>query len=104
MAEISIEKQNNVDVSRLRATMDAAFKYVGHEITQKGFAKMISDILRAKRCQIKRKGTLNPTKKPINIQDNHWDALGKYWDEKETNALCQYMCHVRDQVKNVFTP
>ena len=72
MGEIYYRKQEDIDVSRLRATIDVAFEYRGHEFTKKGFAGMVSDMLRNKRYKMKRKMTLNPKRKPdINLQDPH---------------------------------
>ena len=76
--EVYFRNQDNIDMKRLRATMDTMFEYYGQELIDKGFGGMVLDMLRNKQCRLKRKKTLCPKKKPLNIQDGHWNALEKY--------------------------
>ena len=58
--------------------MDIMFEYCGHEITENRFAEMVKNFLWNMHSRIKRKRTLYPKRKPLNIQDAHWDAFLQY--------------------------
>ena len=95
LGEVYLKNQVDEDISKLQAIMDASFEYQPREIIEKDFKEMVTNMLRNKRCQMKGKRMLHPKKKPLSIQEAHWDALINYLDKIDTIELYDYMSEVR---------
>jgi hypothetical protein len=102
MAMVRVTEQDPVDMARLRLQLDGKFEYVGGELSAAGFRDCVRRYMKGERARLKRRYAQKGAKAcPLGVDQEQWEKLVTYWQQRETKNKSEHMVDARGAVANV---